>query len=52
MIGEAPWEDHHHRSWPQDNNEDYSSDINHPLFFDFLSNTINMVDLERKSVQY
>lgn len=47
MIGETPWEDHHHHSQPQDNNEDYSSDLNHPSVFYFLSNTVNTVDSEK-----
>ena len=46
MIEEAPWEDHHHRSRPQNNNEDYSNDLIHPSIFDFLLNTVNTVDLE------
>jgi len=47
MIGEAPWEDYHHHSHLQDKKEDYSSGLNHPSVFDFLSNTINMTDLKR-----
>ena len=47
MIGEAPWEDHHHHSQLQDNNEDYSNNLNHPSVFYFLSNTVNTVDSER-----
>lgn len=44
MIGETPWEDYHHYSHLQDNNEDYSSNLNHPLVFYFLSNIVNKVD--------
>ena len=44
MIGEAPWEYYHHDSHLPDYNEDYSNALNHPSIFDFLSNTINMVD--------
>jgi len=43
-IGEAPWEDYHHRSHLPDYNEDYSSNLDHPSVFYFLSNTVNMVD--------
>jgi len=49
MLGEAPWEDYHHRSRLLDYHEDYSSDLNHPSVFDFLSNTVNMVDSEDNS---
>lgn len=47
MIGEAPWEDYHHCSHLLYYNEDYSSDLDHPLIFDFLSNTVNTMDSER-----
>ena len=47
MIGEAPWEDYHHRSHLLDYNDDYSNDLNHPSIFYFLSNTVNTVDSER-----
>lgn len=47
MIREAPWEYYHHHSHLPDYDEDYSSDLNHPLVFDFLSNTINMMDSEK-----
>ena len=30
-----------------DYHEDYSSDLNHPSVFDFLSNTVNTMDSER-----
>jgi len=49
VIGEAPWEDYHHRSHLSNYHEDYSSDLNHPLVFDILSNTVNMVDSEDNS---
>ena len=49
MLGEAPWEDYHHHSHLPDYHEDYSSDLNHPSVFDFLSNTINTVDSEDNS---
>ena len=49
MIGEASWEDYHHRSHLSDYHEDYSSDLNHHSVFDILSNTINMVDPEDNS---
>jgi len=39
MIGEAPWEDHHHRSR-------LSDDLNNPSVFYFLSNTLNMMNSE------
>ena len=47
MIGEAPWEDYHHRSHLPDYHENYSSNLNHPSVFDFLSNTVNTMDFER-----
>ena len=47
MLGEAPWEDYHHHSHLPYYNEDYSNELNHPSIFDFLSNTVNMVDSER-----
>ena len=46
-IEGAPWEDYHHHSHLLDYNEYYSDDHNHPLVFDFVSNTINTVDSER-----
>ena len=46
MLGEARWEDYHHRSHLPDYNEDYSNDLNHPSVFYFLSNTVNMVDFK------
>ena len=49
MLGEEPWEDHHHRSHLPDYNEDYSNDLNHPSVFCFLSNTVNTVDYEDSS---
>jgi len=50
MIEEAPREDHHCRSHLPDYHEDYSGNLNHPLVFDFLSNTVNMVD--SKEISY
>ena len=47
MIDEAPWEDYHHHSHLLNWKEDSSSDLDHPSVFDFLSNTVNMVDSER-----
>jgi len=41
MIGEAPWENYHHCSHLPDYHENYSSNLNHPSVFDFLSNTVN-----------
>lgn len=49
MIGEAPREYYHHRSHLQDNNEDYSSDLNHPSIFYFLSDTVKQGPLEKNS---
>ena len=49
MIGDAPWEHHHHRSRLPDYHEDYSNDLNHPSVFYILSNTVNMVDSEENS---
>ena len=49
MIGDAPWEDHHHRSRLPDYHKDYSSALNHPSIFDFLSNTVNTVNSEDNS---
>ncbi|MCY6579237.1 hypothetical protein OYG12_10860, partial [Actinobacillus pleuropneumoniae] len=49
MIGEAPWEDYHHCSHLLDYHEDYFGNLNHPSVFDFLSNTVNMVDSEDSS---
>ena len=46
MFGEAPWEDYHHCSHLPDYHEDYSSNLNHPSVFDFLSNTVNTVDFK------
>ena len=46
MIDEAPLEDYHHRSHLQDYKEDTPSDLHHPSVFDFLSNTVNMMDSE------
>lgn len=47
MIGEAPWEYYHHHSHLLDYNKDYSSDLDHPSVFEFISNTINTVDSKR-----
>jgi len=47
MIDGAPWEDYHHRSHLPDCKEDSSNGLDHPSVFEFLSNTINMVDSER-----
>jgi len=49
MIGETPWEDHYHRSHLPNYQEDYSSDLNHPSVFDFLSNTVKAVNSENNS---
>jgi len=46
IIGEAPWEDYHRCSHLPNYHEDYSSNLNHPSAFDFLSNTVNTVDSE------
>eukprot|EP00253_Pinus_taeda_P003608 PITA_03608 len=47
MIDGAPWEDYHHRSHLLNWKEDNSSNLDHPLVFDFLRNTLNTVDSER-----
>lgn len=47
IIEVAPWEDYHHHSHLPYYNENFSSDLNRPSFFYFLSNTVNMVDSER-----
>ena len=49
MIGEAPWEDYHHCSHLSNYHEDYSSNLNHPSVFYFLSNNVNTVDSEDNS---
>ena len=46
MIRETPWEDHYHRSNLPNYHEDYSRNLNHPSFFDFLSNTVKTVNSE------
>ncbi len=47
MIDGAPWEDYHHHSHLPDYHKDYSSNLNHPSVFYFLSNTVNTVDSEQ-----
>jgi len=47
MIRDTPWEDHHHHSRPR--HEDYSSDLNHPSVFVFLSNTVKTANSEDNS---
>ena len=47
LIEGAPWSDYHHRSLLTDYEEDTQDDLYHPSVFEFLSNTINMVDSER-----
>ena len=47
MIDGAPWEDYHHRSHLPYYKEDFSSDLDHPSVFYFLSNIVNTVDSER-----
>src|ERR1700727_701335 len=47
MIDGAPWEDYHHRSHLLNGKEHNSSNLDHPLVFDFLKNTVNAVDFKR-----
>lgn len=47
IIDGARWGDHHHHSHLPDFQEDTPDDLHHPLVFDFLSNTINMVDSKK-----
>jgi len=44
MIGETPWEYHYHHAHLPNYHEDYSSDLNHPSVFDFLSKTVKTED--------
>ena len=47
MIEGASWNDHHHRSLLPEYEEDTQKDLYHPSVFEFLTNTVNMVDSER-----